>query len=132
MAEINTQMLHLVYKEIKTFPKAWNQNTWAVDFDKLADLPGIKEFKRNRCGTAYCFAGHAALLAGYEIAWDDFGESSSVTDKNERGHARSISEVAAEVLGLEESQRLDLFAGGNSLENIRQYIIDYTGEDPDQ
>lgn len=94
------------------------------------------------CGTAMCFAGHALTLAG--DTWADqewrFGGEAVLARPQERATARRVlvhranSEVEQEVrlvsarvaakrrLGLSEKQADRLFAGGNSLADLRHYV----------
>lgn len=48
----NIELLDKVLKHIEDHPETWNQKDW-------------------RCGTSYCFAGHAAVLSGWKPEGSD-------------------------------------------------------------
>lgn len=48
----NNELLDKVLNHIKTNPETWDQSNW-------------------RCGTNYCFAGHAAILGGWRPVDDE-------------------------------------------------------------
>lgn len=110
-----------VRAQIDLTPETWNQRDWFhPDEDSLRRERDKPESERNVCGTAFCFAGWAGVLAGYRFV----GRTSAVWDP-ERGCSYSVAVVAEKLLGLlEVDAGDDLFSGGNSLERIDQILDD--------
>ena len=125
--EINKEELFLVYKEISAWPQNWNQRHWAIDYDKLREA-GFHVAERY-CGTAYCFAGHTVMRNGWTPQWDANGQARYATNP-EIHVAESISYTARKILGLCEGDAAELFSPDNTIEMIREKIIELTGEDP--
>lgn len=118
----NTAELVAVYQHIKAHPEQWNQQLWGC---------------RNECGTAFCFAGHAVVRAGAELAWEvDFVTDDGTFERADflREPIRGIYTIAgyaSHVLGLNGPQSNDLFAGDNTLEDLRRIITEITSVDPE-
>jgi hypothetical protein len=89
-----------------------------------------------RCGTAACFAGHAALLAGgeWETPAEDEGAHRmvAVSDDPERRawDGRTIHVVfrAERVLGISRSVSEELFRGTNTLDDLRRIVGEIIAE----
>lgn len=126
---INKEELFSIYKQIKTEPQTWNQNVWAIDWD-LGRERG-QSIMGNVCGTAYCFAGHAVVRAGYRIVWPNHSIQSELAE-DDKGNVHEIETLAQNILGLDEDQAEELFGASNELEHIRVAIKEFTGEDPEQ
>lgn len=58
---LNTRLLTRTLQHIQMAPKGWNQKVWR---QVLTDPVGIAMLGDTACGTAMCFAGEAAELAG--------------------------------------------------------------------
>src|SRR5882672_2525517 len=127
MPEINTPELHLIYKQIKTHPETWQQGTWAINFDLMRER-GQEGVQEVNCGTACCIAGHAVARAGYEFVWPNHSAQTELAIDGD-GNLRLIETLAAEILGLDENQADELFSAANELDEIRELIIEFTGED---
>lgn len=111
--KVNAALLTQVLDKIEREPGSWNQHWYAT---------------RNRgpeCGTAYCFAGHAVVLAGLEVDWEreNSDEGFWLVD------GRPIPDVARELLGITPHQAERLFAGGNDLDDLYEIVADLTGRD---
>jgi uncharacterized protein CbrC (UPF0167 family) len=72
------ELAEAVIERIKANPSAWSQEVYV-----------------NECGTTFCFAGHAGLMAGG--VWNQQEYSFKVDDKHQ-----SFSEYASKVLELDE------------------------------
>lgn len=102
---VNVDLLQRTLAHIEAHPEEWNQGTW-------------------RCGTAACFAGHAAILAGAQWAEPDY-ETAPWLD-NEKvitpsGERREVFDYAPEVLGLAHHSH-PLFNASNDLEDLRRIV----------
>lgn len=99
---VNIELLESVLTHIKRYPEEWHQAVWAE--------------RGPACGTAYCFAGHTAVMSGYEIAWANQGSGVFGATKVEGG--QFIDTIAARELGLDFVDADRLFESSNSLENL--------------
>jgi hypothetical protein len=117
VAEVTTPNAELAYRvldRIDAEPYRWIQGDWATETD---------------CGTAYCFAGWAVVLAGREPVWD-YGECSYVAD--DRGvdeGTQFIGDAAREALGVEDTG--SLFDGFNTREDLGRIVAEIFGPRPD-
>lgn len=59
----NTELADRVLNQIKNAEFKWNQYEWATS-DPFTSPP-----ESNECGTSFCFAGRAALLAGRDVLY---------------------------------------------------------------
>lgn len=107
MPEINVPLLDKVLSHLIAHPDEWQQQSWA---------------RRSACGTAYCVAGHVAVMTGHDVDWghDTFG-SPALTTAGEL-----IPVVAQRELGLTDVQRSLLFAGTNTLGDLFWLAERYT------
>lgn len=101
---INVPLLRKVLEHITEHPEEWNQATWA---------------RETACGSVCCVAGHAAVMTGHTLKYED-GRAYVTTD------GRSIMEVAAEELGLGDTQAINLFDGSNRLSTLWSYASHLT------
>ncbi|HEY2193634.1 MAG TPA: hypothetical protein VGH76_15255 [Actinomycetospora sp.] len=120
----NIELLSTVNDHIRKFPDLHNQACWAegVAIDSV-DWIGARETEADLragevCGTAFCFAGWAALLDGWHQCRGDC--ESFVVD--ETGHVQHMEYAARESLGLTAVQADYLFDGGNTQELIDRYV----------
>jgi hypothetical protein len=98
-------LLKETYNYIVEHPEQHNQRHWQL-------------WKTSsNCGTAYCFAGMAVHLAGYDINVHD-----CVKEWQDSPH---VSDVARELLGLDPEQAGMLFRGENSIDRIRQLLEEW-------
>lgn len=108
----NVPLLRKVLEHVESIPEwdparrcdMWCQSTWITT---LWD----KETWLERCGTAACFAGWAVILSGEE-------ESPYV----------STGEQARRLLGITPREASILFAGDNTIEDLRQFAEEFAGE----
>lgn len=101
---VNVPLLRKTLEHIEAHPGEWDQENY-------------------RCGSAACFAGHAALLAGGE--WDRPNEplDDYLAPSSDRPF-ETADERAVSVLGLEQWQADRLFDGGNSLDDLRRIVAE--------
>jgi hypothetical protein len=98
---------------IENNPQEWEQGSWAVE---------------TACGTAYCAAGHALLEVGARI--DIAGQSVEVATLPDHVRRRflsdhvSIATGAQAVLGISTHTADRLFAGGNTLPQLRDLVAE--------
>jgi hypothetical protein len=117
-------------------PEQWDQSVWS-----------------NTCGTAYCFAGHASILAGSrQLQGKDYYEDSNSTEWLElvvpppelwaklgnRGWATgtvtgedawAMSDVAQAALGIDRCEDDDLFDSENSLGDLLHILREWATAD---
>lgn len=113
MADI--EKLDAALKYIEEHPEEWDQADWG---------------HRSACGTAGCLAYHVGVLDGAEILWS----SSESSLEPSRAFVDAIggkapSAYAREALRLSTEQSYALFAGGNSLEDLKT-MRDVLAKDP--
>lgn len=112
LPSINAEELHAILAEIKANPENWNQKHYAIDTE---------------CGTAYCIAGHAVRRGapGALFAFAPLGRTSAWTALTvilADGEACSIDDLAAQLLGLNETEAAFLFDSGNRLPALERII----------
>lgn len=141
MTELNVPLLRKVMEYIDEHPEDWEQGSWAthvpVRVDRLEslDAQGVLRWPKEQfteevelfdhryaCKTAYCFAGHAAVMSGATfkkinvITWN--GELVT-TPEGKTMHVRSY---AKKILGLTDTQASALFFGGHSRRSLRRLV----------
>lgn len=109
---INVPLLESTMGRIFAEPENWNQREW-VTTDPVYLPPG------NVCGTAMCFAGHAAILDGAQLA-----SSPSNTVVTRDGERWPVASYATLALGLTSRQADDLFRAENSLDDLQYKVKD--------
>jgi hypothetical protein len=100
----NPELLKLVMKDIEADPERWNQDGWfkASDSQCRRSYLGEITVQADACGTTACLAGHVLIREGYQPTV--FG-----TFVSREGRWVNPDTVAAELLGLTETQTQDLF-----------------------
>lgn len=123
---LNIPLLRKVLEHIEAHQDEWEQSSW-----RLLDVDN------NRCGTAMCFAGHAAHIMGCD--WSKNHPEYVVADEADREWAEQQAHInldvfegegelmhacwrAQRLLGLTDEQRMELFAGGNDLDDLREMV----------
>jgi hypothetical protein len=109
---INVPLLLRTLEHIEAHPEEWNQEKW-------------------HCGSAYCFAGHAATLSGAVFVTTPGDPDPDDTihvlgPGDDKPHA--VYYYAAGALGLDPYGRAAdrLFDGSNTLDDLRRVVADLT------
>lgn len=100
---VNVDLLRRTLAHIEQHPEEWDQGTW-------------------RCGTAACFAGHAAILAGGRWSTDSLLPYATANVVSPDGSVRFVAEFAEEQLGLTDGQWGQLFHFENTLDDLRRIV----------
>ena len=108
----NIELLDEVMEVIETYPEDWDQDAWVA-----------------QCGTAFCFAGHAAIRSHpmwfLEIKEDPFNHeyfyTQSMLDEN-REYAGPIKEVAQKALDIDWTFANQLFNADTSITALRRIV----------
>lgn len=108
----NVAKLEEVLDYIRTHPDEHNQDTWGVKTD---------------CGTTMCFAGTAVHLSSeYTLTWRDGSHIGKgwefVRGALKGGLVFSISDTAAEILGLTDEERCALFYTADNLDDLEVMV----------
>lgn len=99
----------------------WHQSRWRSDprelsrvihFDDNGEMVVVEVTKSPDCGTCFCLAGYLMTEAGIEFNDNGF-------DNETKG---------AELLGITLSQASRLFAGGNTIGDLRTIAEEIAGE----
>ena len=96
----------------------WIQGEWITP---LARDGSITEVVSDWCGTAGCFAGHRAFLDG-AVPIVAHGVVSRSRVLLPDGQITGVEVYAEDRLRLTNTQSLRLFAGSNSLEDLKQIV----------
>lgn len=64
---VNKRRLFKLAKLIETHPKNYDQNKWSGLTSKVTTAKRTEP----SCGSAACIAGHAAVMAGYNVVWHE-------------------------------------------------------------
>lgn len=119
----------------------WGQDTWSlgVAAARMAD-DGTLVTAEPDCGTSYCFGGWAVatqpdtqwLTGSYLLPVpdddpDDVDRTVMVIAPSHPGGVQYVEGTgvwarAQRLLGLTDGERTDLFAGSNTLEDLRRYV----------
>lgn len=102
---INKELLLETLQYIEEHPEKWNQKHWVPE-----------------CGTACCFAGRAALLAGatYPLWMRNAGRTATMVLPY--GAIVSVSDYAAGKLGIDSKDADKLFDAKNTLEDLNLVV----------
>ena len=104
--------------------REWKQATWRRKLYKDVPLRGVQGTELVQCGTAYCIAGYALEVSGYEWRDNDFvrvGDSSEFA-----------GDAAKELLGIAQWEADALFAPRNTISDVHYYarmIAERAGEE---
>jgi len=106
----------------------WNQQDWLrfEDPDDDGSEEVMERAERRQaatgewCGTTCCYAGHALLIEGGRLVYDE-GRSYILLDKCLLS-AGSVSPEAMQRLGLTEWEASTLFSANNSLQDLKEIV----------
>lgn len=113
---VNVELLDRTLAQIESDPSHWEQRAY-------------------RCESGLCFAGWAAVLAGAKWAEPDVAWSSLVVaeeadperwirDHEGVGLVIHVHERAQRVLGIDDVDAEELFAGRNTLDDLRRIVAE--------
>lgn len=119
----NVPLLRKTLEHIEHHPKEWNQAEW-------------------RCGSGMCFAGWACTFDGGQWAFDAANpgvqgvQDLLIAEPEDAAFAWTVAdrsvvhteERAIRVLGLTDDQADALFAGSNTLDDLRRMVAGLCGE----
>jgi len=108
----NAPLLLKVLEHITAHPEEHNQRNWGI--------------RRTGCGTAYCFAGWAAVMSGHELLWEKAPFDDDVFRAFITAEGRPIESVAQDELGLTYVQQHEMFGTRNTLRQLWQMAAVYT------
>lgn len=116
----NLPLLRKVLDHIDAHPNEWYQSEWGIRTDSypLTFIDG----NAPACGTAFCIAGHAAVMSGATPVWGEEGNLSYIRPPG--GGFADVQEFARKALGLthDEASSLDgLFAAENDRDEIQRH-----------
>jgi hypothetical protein len=123
---VNVELLTETLDHIKNNPQQWRQDFWFINFDphgnEIHEKITLDVEEINSCGTAFCFAGHAALKAGAEAPPKDrpWCEGWKV-------EGSPVEVWSAARLGISNEQADILFDSSNTLNDLEvlvQALID--------
>lgn len=117
----NFPLLWKTFDYIAEHPEEWDQNSWA-----------IRVHAPNVCHTAFCFAGHAVVIANPSAVMM-FGEGGDYVDDEYNfaslveidGEGIWIGEAAARDLGLTPLEADKLFDSENTLDQVHGMITQW-------
>lgn len=112
MTVFNADFADSVVGAIEANPAQHSQSMWA---------------QQNECGTTMCFAGWAVTLAGAKMEFFDIRHDlkRAYDCTLPSGESRNISDYAAELLGVNETQREALFHNmNNDIDVIKDIVKD--------
>lgn len=104
----NVELMERVLSQIESNLERWNQYVW-------------REPQTTECGTAMCFAGWTAEIAG--IPWaSDTPWTAEYMHVLMDGQRVGVWEAAQKALGLDDDEANDLFDANNSIETLRMIV----------
>jgi hypothetical protein len=108
----NVPLLRKVIEHITEHPSEWGQGNWGL---------------KTACGTSHCFAGHAAILSGYEPVWvhtwDGENAPQVMLAVSRHGYTEDNPfHAAADLLELTPEEALDLFSCDNTMRDLWYYV----------
>lgn len=124
----NVPLMRKITDYIKANPQTWYQRLWAVVIPKgklvpyyspSRDLVVRESAQANACGTAYCIAGHAAMMSEDPLKFN--GE----TPTSDTVQGYTAPERARHELGLSSIEAGRLFSGDNSWGRIKKLMNQY-------
>jgi hypothetical protein len=107
----NVEKLEAVLDYIRTHPEEHDQIQWAE--------------KGDTCGTTLCFAGTAAVLAGYQMVWQADDTAYTCSNGIETEY---VSTIAMRELGLTEAQTDSLFIRSVTFDDVERTVKDIINE----
>lgn len=128
---INFPLLDEIMSFVEKNPQQWDQDNWfkIVDIETGAvryESEKVIMEEINSCGTTMCFAGHAALRMGFppppkdnHTPWTRMVKDNPAEDYE---YQEYVSDFAGNVLGLSYSQAEALFAGENSMQDLKNIV----------
>lgn len=123
---LNVELLDEIMSYIEAHPRTWNQANWYVNVDP--EDGSTKHFWRieevteqNSCGTSFCFAGHVALREGFPAPPLQNGVEWEREVSGERW-GEAVDAFAEKVLGIDPEQAEALFAGENTMADLRNMV----------
>lgn len=114
---INTELMQETLDYIAAHPDEHDQGDWGEKTD---------------CGTTRCMAGtaiHVTLGCKMLFSESDDGWGVAYSAQDAQGRHRYISELAQELLGVDDEQAEDLFYEACTLEDLYAYAEKFTGID---
>lgn len=123
---LNVELLEEIMSYIEAHPQTWNQANWYVNVDpedgSEKGFWRIEEVtEENSCGTSFCFAGHVALREGFptpplnnNMEWERKVDGEF--------YRESVDQFAEKVLGIDSEQGEALFAGENTMAELRNMV----------
>lgn len=118
---VNFRELKAIVKIIEKNPERWRQGNWAWWCpDKEQEV-----VEHNHCDSSFCVAGWAVQRAGLPLEWEKYHDRWEAT--RVKGGS-SIHEEASKILGLTSSQAERLFAGANTLTDIKDIIAKWKAQ----
>lgn len=110
LTDEHVAVMRKTIEHVLAHPEEWDQAHWA---SASATAP---------CGTAYCFAGHAAVtVAGAQPT----GRGNGIVTLN--GEPQHVADAARAALGLDTSQTEELFRATNSARRLAELCYLYSG-----
>src|SRR6478609_9322821 len=109
----NLPLLRKVLAYIDAHPDEWDQFSWGVQTQAWP------------CGTAFCIAGHAAVMSGAKPIWSrdcPCGCEPLMEEVEMDGRVLQPATAAREVLGLTYNESQSLFSAENDRDIIQRQI----------
>jgi hypothetical protein len=101
----NVPLLRATMDHILAHPDLHNQAMWAT---------------RTECGTAYCFAGTACFLSGFEANQQQLANNGFT--RALAGGSDPIEIKATWLLGVDEGTASALFCASNTVHDLKEYV----------
>lgn len=125
----NNDRLQEVLDHIENNPQTWQQDVWFINRDGTEENFSIEVEEINSCGSAFCFAGHAALKGGFTRPPAN-NYDSWFSRNEETGRVTYVDEFARDWLGVTNDQADILFSSSNTMDDLRECVAALV-EDPD-
>lgn len=110
----NVDLLTKVLDHIERDPKTWRQDSYRSFVDE-----------ESACATAFCFAGHTAVMTGAQVS--PYGVGWWLAEDGTLDHHATthVSDWARDRLGLTDDEANKLFAPFNDLGDLRTLVQRY-------
>lgn len=126
--DIDHEALDDVMDFIRKHPQTWRQESWFKTVDRetgeaeyyvqVEDVELV-----NSCGASFCFAGHAAIRAGFPAPKIGNNEwTRKVIDESGFQWDEEVSDFAENILGLDHGQAEALFHQDNTIEDLEVIV----------